>query len=82
MRNFKALQVSETEKGKFKREFSRSEFINKLHEQGFFKESKTLEEVKNELEDVAGFVFCIDRPPTNSKLKFIDSWINSTVCFW
>lgn len=53
-------QDSEKEKGekrvrvpkkeKLKREFSRGEFINKLYEQGFFKEPRALEEVKNELE--------------------------------
>lgn len=46
----KGKRVKVQKKEKFKRGFSRSEFINKLYEQGFFKEPKTLEEIKNELE--------------------------------
>lgn len=44
--------VRTSKKEKIKRGFSRSEFINKLYEEGFFKEPKTLEEVKNKLESM------------------------------
>lgn len=43
--------------------FSRSEFINKLYGEGFFKEPKTLEEAKNELEKMGVATKLSSLPP-------------------
>lgn len=46
-----------------KKDFSRSESINKLYEQGFFKEPKTAEDIKNELGKMGAITKLSSLPP-------------------